>query len=75
MNSQFNNLELLKLANFKLQYSNSILDKFMFEDMMSICKSLNDTFAEKYVKATIDLNNVKTLLRVKKQNKADLCYF
>ncbi len=46
-----------------------ILDKFMFEDMMSISKSLNDTFAEKYVKATIDLNNIKTLLRVKKQNK------
>lgn len=46
-----------------------ILDKYMFEDMMSICKSLNDTFAEKYVKATIDLNNVKTLLRVKKQKK------
>lgn len=46
-----------------------ILDKFMFEDMISIAKGLNDAFAEKYVKATIDLTNIKTLLRVKKQNK------
>ena len=46
-----------------------ILDKYMFEEMKHVAKELNDTFTEKYVKAQIDLTNVKTLLRVKKQNK------
>ena len=46
-----------------------ILDKYMFEEMKHISKELNDTFTEKYVKCQIDLTNVKTLLRVKKQNK------
>ena len=46
-----------------------ILDKYMFEEMKIIAKNLKDAFVEKYVKALIDLTNVKTLLRVKKQNK------
>lgn len=46
-----------------------ILDKYMFEEMKHVAKELNDIFTEKYVKAQIDLTNVKTLLRVKKQNK------
>ena len=46
-----------------------ILDKYMFENMRQIAKELKDDFTEKYVSALIDLTNVKTLLRVKKQNK------
>ena len=46
-----------------------ILDKYMFENMREIAKELNDDFTSKYVSALIDLTNLKTLLRVKKQNK------
>ena len=46
-----------------------ILDKYMFENMRELAKELDDTFASKYVSASIDLTNLKTLLRVKKQNK------
>ena len=47
-----------------------ILDNSMFEEMKEISKELNDRFVDKYVSALIDLTNLKTLLRVKKQNKA-----
>lgn len=47
-----------------------IIDKYMFEDMKLIAKEIDDKFADKYVKSLIDLTNVKTLLRVKKQNKS-----
>ena len=47
-----------------------ILDKYMFEDMKLIAKEIDDKFADKYVSSLIDLTNVKTLLRVKKQNKS-----
>lgn len=46
-----------------------ILDKYLYKEMLEIAKNLEDKFAEKYVRASIDLSNVKTLLRVKKQNK------
>ena len=46
-----------------------ILDKAMFEEMKAIAKELDDKFTDEYVKAMIDLTNIKTLLRVKKQNK------
>lgn len=46
-----------------------ILDRYMFEEMLTIAKELQDTFSEKYVKASIDLTNIKGLLRIKKQNK------
>ncbi|MCR4944832.1 MAG: V-type ATP synthase subunit C [Clostridium sp.] len=46
-----------------------ILDNYMFENMREIAKELNDDFTSKYVSALIDLTNLKTLLRVKKQNK------
>ena len=46
-----------------------ILDKYMFEELKDIAKKVNDNFINKYIKALIDLTNVKTLLRVKKQNK------
>ena len=47
-----------------------ILDKAMFEEMKSIAKELNDKFTSDYISALIDLTNVKTLLRVKRQNKS-----
>lgn len=46
-----------------------ILDNAMFEELRSIAKSLNDNFVDKYVRVLIDSTNLKTLLRVKKQNK------
>lgn len=47
-----------------------ILDKYMFEHMREIVKEVNDNFLNKYIKSLIDLTNIKTLLRVKKQNKS-----
>lgn len=47
-----------------------ILDKYMFEEMLLIAKSLEYNFITKYVKTLIDLNNIKILLRVKKQGKS-----
>lgn len=46
-----------------------ILDKYMFEEMHLIAKTLEYNFITKYVKTLIDLNNIKILLRVKKQGK------
>ena len=46
-----------------------ILDNAMFEEMREIARELDDRFVDKYVSALIDLTNLKTLLRVKKQNK------
>ena len=46
-----------------------ILDKAMFENMRAIAKELEDGFVNKFVSASIDLTNLKSLLRVKKQNK------
>ncbi|MDS1002828.1 V-type ATP synthase subunit C [Clostridium sporogenes] len=46
-----------------------ILDKYMFEEMLLLNKEIGDKFLDKYLKILIDLTNIKTLLRVKKQNK------
>ena len=46
-----------------------IMDKYMFMELSQINKSLNYRFIDNLVKAMIDSNNIKTLLRVKKQNK------
>lgn len=46
-----------------------ILDEFMFKSLIHIKKEIKDTFIDKYVAALIDSTNLKTLLRVKKQNK------
>lgn len=46
-----------------------ILDKYMFKSLIHIKNEINDTFIDKYVSALIDSTNLKTLLRVKKQNK------
>ena len=41
----------------------------MFEDMLSIAEKLNTDFITRYVKESIDITNIKTMLRVKKQDK------
>lgn len=46
-----------------------ILDKYMFKSLIHIKDEMKDTFIDKYVAALIDSTNLKTLLRVKKQNK------
>lgn len=46
-----------------------ILDKYMFKELRRIKNEIKDTFVDKYVVALIDSTNLKTLLRVKKQNK------
>lgn len=56
-------------ANNDPQKIDIIFDKYMFEEIVHIAKSLDDKFTMKYVKALIDLTNIKSLLRIKKQNK------
>lgn len=46
-----------------------IFDKYMFYEMISISKEINDKFLDKYIRTMADLTNIRTLLRVKKQNK------
>ena len=46
-----------------------ILDKYMFKAIIEIKESIKDRFIDKYVEAVIDSTNLKTLLRIKKQNK------
>ena len=46
-----------------------IVDKFMFEELVQIRKSLNYSFTDKIINAMIDSTNIKTLLRIKKQGK------
>ncbi|NFN17213.1 V-type ATP synthase subunit C [Clostridium botulinum] len=46
-----------------------ILDKYMFEQLVQIKNEIKDNFVNKYVESVIDSTNLKTLLRVKKQNK------
>jgi len=47
-----------------------ILDKYMFKSLVQIKGEIKDTFVDKYVVVLIDSTNLKTLLRVKKQNKS-----
>lgn len=46
-----------------------IVDSFMYKDMVSKASSLGEKFIIDYIKINIDLINIKTMLRVKKQNK------
>ena len=46
-----------------------ILDKYMYKDLVELKKSLNYKFIDNLVKAMIDSTNIRTLLRIKKQNK------
>lgn len=46
-----------------------IADRYMFRHMLEIANGIQNRFVENYVKSMIDLTNVKSLIRVKKQNK------
>lgn len=46
-----------------------ILDKYLFEEMKFLASDMGDLFLNKYMKSTIDFTNIKSLLRVKKQNR------
>lgn len=46
-----------------------MLDKYMYSEMLQMAKSLDTKFITKYVKSSIDLTNIRTILRAKKQNK------
>ncbi|WP_315119976.1 V-type ATP synthase subunit C [uncultured Clostridium sp.] len=46
-----------------------ILDGFMYKEMLHRANEIGDDFLSSYFKMIIDLTNIKTLLRVKKQNK------
>ena len=46
-----------------------IVDGYMFDEMQEIKKKLNYKFTDKLVLATIDLTNVRTLIRLKKQGQ------
>lgn len=47
-----------------------ILDRYLFEHMHDLVKTIDDRSLEKYLKMLIDLTNIKTLLRIKGQNKS-----
>lgn len=46
-----------------------ILDRYLYKDMLNRANNLKNKFTIEYVQNTIDLINIKTYLRVKKQNK------
>ncbi|MEW9096214.1 MAG: V-type ATP synthase subunit C [Clostridiaceae bacterium] len=46
-----------------------VLDSFMYKEMLYRANEIEDKFLSDYFKVIIDLTNIKTLLRVKKQNK------
>lgn len=46
-----------------------ILDRYMFKSLMQIKNEIKDVFVDKYITTLIDSTNLKTLLRIKKQNK------
>lgn len=47
-----------------------ILDKYMFSEMLFKASKLDNSFLLDYIKLNIDLTNIKTLIRVKKQEKS-----
>jgi V/A-type H+-transporting ATPase subunit C len=46
-----------------------ILDRYMLKEMLKIAEGLNNPFITKLIKSMIDTTNLRTLFRVKKQNK------
>ncbi|WP_426349596.1 V-type ATP synthase subunit C [Alloiococcus sp. CFN-8] len=46
-----------------------ILDKYYFENLLSISKSINEEYLSKYLRILIDLTNIKIVLRIKALNK------
>ncbi|MGH4118723.1 V-type ATP synthase subunit C [Clostridium sp.] len=51
------------------QKIDTIIDKFMYIDMLARAKVLKIDFIISYVKRSIDFTNIKTIIRLKKQEK------
>lgn len=47
-----------------------IIDRYMLKEMLHISEGLRSDLIIKYVKSNIDTTNIRSLLRVKKQNKS-----
>lgn len=47
-----------------------VLDNYMYKDMVIRAKQINDDYLLRFLKINIDLINLKTLLRVKNQDKS-----
>lgn len=47
-----------------------ILDNYMYKEMLSIADEIGEDFIKDYIKISIDFNNLRTLLRVKAQDKS-----
>lgn len=46
-----------------------VLDSYMYKEILSKSEEINEKFINDYIKMSIDLNNIRTLLRAKAQNK------
>jgi V/A-type H+-transporting ATPase subunit C len=46
-----------------------ILDRYLYKDMLSKSEDLGDAFVLDYLRKTIDLTNIKSFIRVRKQKK------
>jgi V/A-type H+-transporting ATPase subunit C len=46
-----------------------ILDSYMYKEILLKSEKINEKFIEDYIQMSIDLNNIRTLLRAKSQNK------
>ncbi|MGK0466011.1 V-type ATP synthase subunit C [Clostridium sp.] len=51
------------------QKIDTIIDKYMYIDMLARAKVLNIDFIINYIKRSIDFSNIKTIIRLKKQEK------
>lgn len=47
-----------------------MMDRYMYQDILERAKLIGDPYAIDYFKTVIDFNNIKTFLRVRKQNKS-----
>lgn len=69
MRSAIEEIERDFVATKDPQRIDIIADRYMFRHMLHIAKEIENRFVENYAKSLIDLTNVKSLIRVKKQNK------
>lgn len=51
------------------QYIDMVIDTCLYKDMVEKAEALGDPYVIEYLKTTIDFINIKTFIRIKKQNK------
>ncbi|WP_461205507.1 V-type ATP synthase subunit C [Clostridium sp. DL1XJH146] len=69
MREAIEKVEKLIEGEYDPQDIDIILDNYMYKHILSAAREINEEYLMKYIKINIDLINIKTLLRVKKQNK------